>query len=78
MRTKIDHEEVQCDGRNCKNVDQWPTNRRVTDHHWMRRDYHGLPTGLYCDDCFENNYPYRKDDYSDDMIANGECMNDDY
>ena len=28
-----------------------------------RNDAYGLPTGSYCDDCYENNYPYRKDKY---------------
>lgn len=29
-----------------------------------RHDYHGITTGYYCEDCYENNYPYRKDDYT--------------
>lgn len=29
-----------------------------------RSDYHGIFTGHYCEDCYENNYPYRKDDYT--------------
>jgi hypothetical protein len=32
-------------------------------HHWVRSDAYGIFTGIYCDKCFENNYPYRKDRY---------------
>tara|TARA_R110000824_G_scaffold163602_1_gene339381 strand:+ start:327 stop:635 length:309 start_codon:yes stop_codon:yes gene_type:complete len=28
-----------------------------------RHDAHGITTGHYCDECYENNYPYRKDAY---------------
>jgi hypothetical protein len=28
-----------------------------------RVDYYGIFTGHYCNDCYENNYPYRKDRY---------------
>lgn len=28
-----------------------------------RRDYYGIFTGHYCEDCYEDNYPYRKDAY---------------
>jgi hypothetical protein len=28
-----------------------------------RFDFHGISTGYYCTDCFQNNYPYRQDDY---------------
>lgn len=43
----------------------------------LRRDFYGLPTGNYCDDCYENKYPYRKDGYYDYFEA-GEYMDDDY
>ncbi len=29
----------------------------------LRYDNYGIPTRYYCDDCYENNYPYRKDNY---------------
>ena len=39
---------------------------------WMRYDYHGIYTGIYCDECYEsgdeNKYPYRKDNYKLDEI----------
>jgi hypothetical protein len=33
----------------------------------MRYDYHGIPTRNYCDDCYENNYPYKKHNYLDEF-----------
>lgn len=38
--------------RGCETVDAHP-----------RYDAYGIDTGHYCDDCYENNYPYRKDRY---------------
>lgn len=29
----------------------------------MRYDAYNIPTREYCDKCYENNYPYRKDKY---------------
>jgi hypothetical protein len=43
----------------------------------MRQDYYGLATGFYCDDCYENHYPYRKDAYYDPEYC-GERMDEDY
>lgn len=40
-------------------------------------DAYGIPTGFYCKDCYENNYPYRKDRYYDESYA-GESLEDDY
>jgi hypothetical protein len=42
-----------------------------------RHDYYGISTGYWCDDCFENKYPYRRDAYYDYLNA-GEYLNDDY
>ena len=42
-----------------------------------RHDHYGNSTGYYCDECYENNYPYRKDAYFDPDFA-GERMDDDY
>lgn len=56
----------------------WADPRAARKHHeWIRYDNYGLYTGAYCDDCYENNYPYRKDDYYDPGYA-GERMDDDY
>ena len=39
---------------------------------WMRYDYDGLYTGIYCDECYNSGdpdkYPYRKDNYKLDEI----------
>lgn len=43
----------------------------------LRHDAYGYATGYYCDDCYENNYPYRKDRYFDESYA-GERLEDDY
>lgn len=31
---------------------------------YLRHDWYGIPTGNYCDSCYENNYPYRKERYA--------------
>ena len=43
----------------------------------MRYDFYGLATGYFCDNCYDNNYPYRKDAYYDEGYA-GERMDDNY
>lgn len=45
---------------------------------WAREDHNGIFTGVYCYECYDSNdpkrYPYRKDDYTADAEANGECV----
>jgi hypothetical protein len=41
-----------------------------------RHDAYGIHTGYYCDDCYENHYPYRKDKYFDPSYA-GERLEED-
>lgn len=48
-----------------------------THHEWVRKDAYGIYTGVYCDDCYQNNYPYRKDMYFDPTYA-GERLEPDY
>lgn len=43
----------------------------------MRHDAYGYATGNYCEECFENNYPYRRDRYYNYLDA-GEYLTDDY
>ena len=43
----------------------------------QKYDYYNISTGYWCEDCYKNNYPYRKDDYYDYFNA-GEYLNDDY
>lgn len=45
-------EVFKCKGKKCQSTE---TSQRY--------DYHGITTGHFCDDCYENNYPYRKDAY---------------
>ena len=47
---------IHCRGRDC---DRFTLN----SYEFLRHDSYGVPTGHYCDDCYENNYPYRKDRY---------------
>ena len=41
----------------------------------LRHDTDGIPTGYFCDECFETNYPYRKDAYHDYLNA-GEYLDE--
>lgn len=41
-----------------------------------RHDAYGITTGYWCDDCYENNYPYKK--YRYDYEAYGERLDEDY
>ena len=45
-------------------------------HNWARSDYNGFHTGVYCDECYKDpqKYPYRKDNYNQDAIENGESI----
>ncbi len=44
-----------------------------------RHDAHGITTGHYCDECYENNYPYRRDAYPTiETHGYGERLSDDY
>jgi hypothetical protein len=62
---------IHCRGRNCDKT------TRTDDTISERSDAYGISTGHYCDDCYESNYPYRKDRYYDESYA-GERMDDDY
>lgn len=62
---------IPCKGHGCSKTTE--SDQSVE----MRHDAYGIPTGYYCDACYENNYPYRKDNYFDPGYA-GERMDDDY
>ena len=49
---------------------------RASYHHWARTDAYGIYTGLYCDKCYKDNYPYRRDRYHDESYC-GERMEPD-
>lgn len=59
---------IHCKGRGCDCVGEEVE---------MRHDAYGIPTGYYCDNCYENNYPYKKHRYYDYFDA-GEYLDDDY
>ena len=68
--------EAHC--RQCnKKSDVDFANGELKYHDWARHDFYGLYTGLFCDSCYENDYPYRKDAYYDPSYA-GERMDEDY
>lgn len=56
--------EIRCNGRDCEQVKTINYPARYDE--WMRADAYGIPTGLYCDKCYENNYPYKRDFYEHD------------
>ena len=65
--------------KGCQKPDK-ETKRRIpilNNHRWARCDAYGIYTGLYCDECYDNNYPYRKDDYFDESYC-GERLESDY
>lgn len=38
---------------------------KTTQHHWARVDAYGIYTGVYCDKCYKDNYPYKRGRYHD-------------
>ena len=64
--------EIFCSGKNCCKSTK-DKNANVE----LRHDAYGIPTRYYCQHCYDNNYPYRKDRYYDFLNA-GEYMDDDY
>ena len=63
---------ICCRGENCSNTTE--TEEAYVE---LRSDSYGIPTGYYCEDCYETNYPYRKDNYYDWANA-GEYLESDY
>ena len=63
---------ICCSGRDCSK-----TTDDVNAGVELRHDAYNIPTNYYCDDCYENNYPYRKDRYYNYFNA-GEYMDEDY
>lgn len=48
-------------------------------HEWVRSDAHGIYTGVYCEHCYEHNYPYRKDKYPTmETDGYGDYLGEDY
>ncbi len=72
-----DQEPIFVTCRGCEQQEQVQSWGEVKYHPWHRSDAYGLSTGHYCDECYENNYPYRRDRYYDPELC-GERMDDDY
>ena len=53
----------------CDGYGEYLDRTKVEYHMWARNDAYGIYTGLYCDDCYKNNYPYRKDRYHDEAYC---------
>lgn len=64
--------EVEC--RGCGKVEDIDYPKKY--HRWIRYDAYGIYTGVYCDNCYEHNYPFRKDEYFDAGYA-GERLDED-
>ena len=77
---KIECEECKGTGGDCWECEGYGTYtlycRPIAHHTWARNDAYGIYTGLYCDKCYKDNYPYRRDRYYDPAYA-GERMNPD-
>ena len=59
---------IPCKGNDCESEDAQ-----------LRHDAYGIPTGHYCESCYENNYPYRKDRYPTiEHHGYGERLSEDY
>jgi len=53
-------------------------NKCESEEVYERHDWYGITTGFYCDKCYENNYPYRKDRYPTiEHDGYGERLDDD-
>ena len=74
----IDYEEDVNDEAcwKCNGYGKYTPRTSVEHHMWSRADAYGIYTGLYCDKCYKDNYPYRKDEYYDPAYA-GERMEPD-
>jgi hypothetical protein len=62
-----------CEKESDETFEEWG-NSPIQYHNWSRNDCNSFFTGIYCDACYndETKYPYRKDNYNADAIANGE------
>lgn len=78
MEFQNENEQIDVICKGCeKKCDEGFYHGELLYHEWARKDAYGLYTGLYCDKCYENNYPYRKDYYFDESYC-GERMDEDY
>ena len=62
--------DVRCAGDDCgKQCEEGFNHGELVYHPWARNDAYGLFTGLFCDSCYKDNYPFRKDEYHDPMYC---------
>ena len=59
--------DARCNGDGCEKSSEGITPLKY--HNWARTDHYGMYTGLYCDKCFRDNYPYHRADYFDPAYA---------
>jgi hypothetical protein len=59
------NDELICRGcGKSEDISGWNSKKDAIKYHeWSRADFYGIFTGIYCNECYENNYPYRKDRY---------------
>ena len=62
-------DDHRCQGEACDKKSERLKTEPMMYHGWYRCDYWSIYTGMYCDDCYENNYPYRRDNYELDDVA---------
>ena len=61
--------------KRCEHTGEWYVEhcRPLSIHKWARNDAYGIYTGLYCDNCYKNNYPYKRGRYHDESYC-GESL----
>ena len=66
---------VQCNGKGCEKTHANPMHIPATHPLWARFDAYGIYTGMFCDDCYEDDdkYGYKRDRYFDESYA-GESL----
>ena len=70
-------EEIYNDGwcADCEGTGKREYIPKTTHHHWARVDAYGIYTGVYCDKCYKDNYPYKRGRYHDPAYC-GESMDE--
>jgi hypothetical protein len=61
----------------CDGYGNYTPRTSVAYHMWARNDSYGIYTGLYCDKCYKDNYPYKRGRYFDEAYC-GERLEGDY
>ena len=70
--------QAECAGCGKVDPDIYGERERPSHHCWQRSDYYGIPTGMYCDECYDGvGYPYSKMKYFDPSYAGEQLEPDD-